>query len=265
MTNKLLLIVALVLGMAGFSCTELSLTPIPAPADAQLRLVLIDAPAAYDAVNIAVARVEVHREMNDTTSGWFVVNDVPEMYNLLELRNGATAVLGDAKLQPGTYTQIRLILQAGSHVKIGNEQYDLTVPSGFQTGIKLNHEFTLHSGKLYELYLDFDAARSIRSNTNGYRMSPVIRVQAVVTSGSISGIVDPPSAKAHVSTLVAGESVSTDADTLTGFFRLMALPEGTYDVQITSLAGTHNDTTVTGVTVVKQIDTDLGTIPLSEK
>jgi hypothetical protein len=262
---KKIFMAAAVLSLLAVSCTEFSLTPKPAAGDGQLRIYLIDAPAAYDAVNIAVARVEVHRETPDSTSGWFVINDEPEMYDLLELRNGVSAVLGEAMLGPGTYTQIRLILETGSHVKIGDQIHDLYVPSGFQTGIKLNHEFTIQSGKLYELYLDFDAERSVRYQGNRYRMSPVIRVNAVVTSGSVSGTVDPASAKAYVFTTIGQDTVSARADTLTGFFRLMAIPEGTYDIHFTSLSGTHNDTTVTGVGVVKQVDTKLGTIPLSEK
>ncbi len=260
----------IILGIAGlsllaYSCTDLSFAPLPAAGNGQVRLYLIDSPASYDAVNIAVARVEVHRDMNDSTSGWYVINDQPQTYDLLKLRNGASEVLGDSTLTPGKYTQIRLILEAGSSVTVGGQTYELTVPSGFQTGVKLNHEFTIQSGKLYELYLDFDAERSVRYQGNRYRMSPVIRLNAVVTSGSISGVVDPASAHARVFTVVGQDTVSTRADTLSGFFRLMALPEGTYDVEFTSLAGTHNDTTVTGVGVVKQLDTDLGTIPLSAK
>jgi hypothetical protein len=143
--------------------------------------------------------------------------------------------------------------------------YELYVPSVFQTGIKLNHQFTIQSGRLYELILDFDADRSVRYHKGLYRMSPVIRVHAVVMSGSISGTIDPPSAKGYVFTTVGDDTISTVADTLTGLFKLVALPEGTYGVAITSLAGTHNDTTITGVGVVKQLDADLGAISLSEK
>jgi len=263
--KKLLAACAIILSLAALSCTEFPFTPIGTSAPGQIRLYLVDTPAGYDKVNISVARVEVHRDMADSTSGWIVVNDVPATYNLLELRNGASAILGAASLQPGKYTQIRLILQAGSNVKIGDQTYDLFVPSGFQTGVKLNHQFTIKPNTLYELMLDFNADQSVRYQGNRYRMSPVIRVCPVVTSGSISGTIDPPSAKAFVSTTVGIDEVSTYADTLTGFFRLMALPEGSYDVHITSLAGTHNDTTVAGVNVVKQVDTDLGAIPLSVK
>lgn len=264
MTKIAIFSVAL-LSLVALSCSEFTLTPSPSSGQGELRLYLVDSPAAYDEVNISVARVEVHKESLDSTTGWYVINDVPATYNLLELRNGASAILGGAKLQPGKYTQIRLILADGSNIKLGGQTYPLTVPSGFQTGVKLNHEFMIESGKLYELMLDFDADRSVRYQGNRYRMSPVIRVHAVVTSGSISGTIDPPAAKAYAFTVVGSDTVSTVADTLTGFFRLMALPEGTYTLEITSLAGTHNDTTITGIGVVKQVDTELGVIPLSLK
>jgi hypothetical protein len=263
--KRLLAYLTLGLTLACSSCTDLSLMPAPESGPGQLRLYLIDAPAALDEVNINVARVEVHRASNSDSSGWSVINDVPATYNLMQLRNGANAVLGDTTLAPGTYTQIRLILGPGSNVKVGDESFDLRVPSGFQTGIKLNHEFTIQAGTLVELLLDFDAERSIRRQGAGYRMSPVIRVNAMVISGSISGTVDPPAAHAFVFTLDGTDTISTAADTTTGFFRLMGLSEALYDIHISSLAGTYNDTTISGVQVVKQTDIDLGIIQLSEK
>lgn len=227
---------------------------------------LVDSPAAFQQVNIVVSRVEVHASGSDSASGWFTINDVPATYDLLTLRNGASQVLGNRQLAVGNYTQIRLIIGAGSNVVINDTTYPLQIPSGMQTGIKLNNEFAIVSGQLYELVLDFDADRSIHLTGSGvYMLNPVIRVQAVVTSGSISGIVLPVSARAIISAILTPDTVSAFADTISGTFKIMALPAGSYSVAITPTDTLLADTTIAGVHVVAQQDTNLGAVTLRVK
>ncbi len=254
---KLLTVLAAAVLMVG--CSD---TSEPA-GQGQIQMYLVDAPAAFDAVNIVVTRVEVHRGGDDSTSGWFTVRNDTTQFDLLELRNGASAVLGGTSLDPGQYTQIRLIIGAGSHVIVDGVRHNLTIPSGTQTGIKLNHAFTIESGELYEMTLDFDAARSVRKQGANYRLQPVIRLVSQVSSGSISGTVLPVEAQAHVWTVSGTDTISALADTTTGFFKLMALPEGTYSVRVDHTVGSFQDTVLTGVAVVRQQNTNLGTITLN--
>ena len=58
-----------------------------------LKLYLIDSPANLDSVVIWVRKVEVHKAGSDTTSGWITLNDSTRHFDLLQLRNGANAVL----------------------------------------------------------------------------------------------------------------------------------------------------------------------------
>ena len=111
----------------------------------QLKITMVDSPADFDAVNIAVTRVEVYMA-DSINGGWMVINPVPHTYDLLQLTNGANVVLGDTFLIAGHYTQIRLILGEGCNVVVGGVTYPLTIPSGMQTGIKLNHEFDIQPG-----------------------------------------------------------------------------------------------------------------------
>jgi hypothetical protein len=229
----------------------------------QIQMYLVDAPAAFDAVNIVVRRVEVHRAGADSTNGWITVRSDSAQFDLLQLRNGASSILGGTSLDAGQYTQIRLIIGAGSHVIVDGVRHDLTIPSGFETGVKLNHPFTIESGNLYELTLDFDAARSVRQQGMAYRLQPVIRLIAQSTSGTISGTALPVAAQAKIWTVAGSDTVSALADTTSGFFKLMALPEGSYTVHVDHTAGSYQDTVITGVAVVRQQNTNLGTITLN--
>lgn len=235
----------------------------PSEGEGEIRMYMVDSPSAAEEVVVVVNRVEVHTTGSDSTSGWIVVNDTPASYDLLKLRNGASVILGSSKLKVGRYTQIRLILGTGSYVKISGTKYDLEVSSGFQTGVKLNHTFEIEADNVYELYLDFDADRSVRASGMGqYRLVPVIRVQTAVTSGSISGTIAPANAGAYIWTTVGPDTVSTYAAT-DGSFKLIALPEGMYTVTIESMNSAYLGTTVSGVIVTRQQTTSMGTITLS--
>ncbi len=151
----------------------------PTNGEGQIRIYLVDSPAVFEEVNIVVERVEVHQADADPESRWAVVNSTAATYNLLELTDGASAVLGEAALSAGRYTQIRLVLGTDSYVVVGGTPKDLTIPSGVQTGVKLIHQFEIEEGETYELTLDFDAERSVVTAPPGqYLLIPVIRVQA---------------------------------------------------------------------------------------
>lgn len=232
----------------------------------QLKVYMADAPANYNSVNIQVTRVEVHQGSDtSSTGGWVVLKDSIQNVDLLHLRNGITALLGNAPLPAGQYSQIRLIIGTGSYVMdLSGVKHDLTIPSGSQTGVKLNHSFTLQDGMTYELTLDFDASRSIVvTGNNNYKLKPVIRVEANALTGTISGKVLPLDAKADVRTIAGTDTVTTYPDSL-GFFKLVALPEGTYTLYVAHSASGYKDAQLTGLKVIKGQNTDAGTITMQK-
>lgn len=239
------------------------------PTDEQngsIRIYLVDSPSQLDSVIICVTRVETHKSGSDSTSGWFIINDSTRYFDLFQLTNGASAVLGDTSLAPGKYTQIRLIIGSGSYVVDQGVKHDLEVPSGSQSGLKLIHQFTIESGKLYELLLDFNVDKSIVITGNGrYKLKPTIRVMPVVISGRISGKVLPLDAQPTIWTIYGTDTVTTYTD-LQGFFKLMALPAGQYDVNIFP-ADTlmYRDTTITDIQVIANQDTDIGIVTLETR
>ena len=224
---------------------------------------MADSPAGYDAVNIVVKEVQVHSEAH----GWIVINDSLRTFNLLSLTNGASVLLGDAMLDAGHYTQIRLMLDEGSNVVVNGETHPLRIPSGFQTGIKLIHEFTLQADYTYELMLDFDVDRSINLLGNGtYQMKPVIRIHPVATTGAVAGVVAPVGTGATVTATSAADTASTYADTLNGQFRLVALPPALYMVHFAAWDTTlYKDTALVNVQVNAGQLTNVGIVTLPNK
>ena len=102
--------------------------------------------------------------------------------DLLKLRNDATTLFSKAIVPEGKYNQIRLILNSpeGKVVKNGVE-YPLKVPSGTQSGLKLNGEIDLVSGLLLEFTLDFDLHSLKNTPGQGYILRPTIPISNIKT------------------------------------------------------------------------------------
>jgi hypothetical protein len=179
-----------------------------------LSLGLTDASTdAYKAVYVTISEVKVHRSetADDDEGGWITVATPEETYNLLELVNGVIQQLGVTELESGTYTQMRLYLglldsDADSEevnmlgdphpfpnyvIDKDDEVHELKVPSGYQTGIKLTHEFEIVTGLTVDLVLDFDASASvIKAGKSGQTLlKPTIEITNTKDNAIIDGTV----------------------------------------------------------------------------
>jgi hypothetical protein len=228
----LLLIPILVLSFA--ACDEDSTTP---STTGTLSVRLTDAPANYDAVRITFSEIAAHID-----GQWIVVNGNPVTVNLLEWNNGKSVEIGRAELGPGKYTQIRLMVTK-AEIDVAGKTWNLDIPSGEQTGLKLNGNFDVVAGSTYELILDFDASKSIvtmgpPNNPNGYKLQPVIRVIEKGMTGSIGGKVQGTPVVALATVSQNGVDITgTPVDENTGEFILAFLAPGVYNVHVENIEG----------------------------
>ena len=223
---------------------------------------MTDNPAEFTAVNVDIRRVEIHRGNGDYATGWRVINDEPLQVNLLDLVNGADTLIGIRDLGPGTYGQLRMVLGPQNSVEVNGEVHPLVVPSGQQSGLKLNINALIESGMTYTMLLDFDAARSVVSAGNGmYLLMPVIREVNLATSGSIQGWVEPAESAGLIYVVANGDTISTYADDH-GRFRLIGIPDGSYRLTATSRADAFQNLMIDEVAVVPGEVTDIGSVRL---
>lgn len=229
---------------------------------------MIDSPADYTEVNIVVDSVQAHISTGDSTSGWYTLNNTPATYNLLTLVNGANAVIGQDTLPVGNYSQIRLYIGSGSTVVSNGTTYNLTTPSGSQSGVKLNVDADIQEGFTYNLTIDFDAGRSVvktgSPSNPKYILKPVIRTAATATTGIIAGTVSPDSVSASVWAITGTDSSSTTTDA-TGGFKLFYLSPATYQVYIAPKDTAYRDTTLSNIAVTAAGTNNIGTIILTHK
>lgn len=150
--------------------------------------------------------------------------DPAQRINLLALQGSESqTLLENVEIPAGNYNQIRLAVNAefdsvmDSYITINGTPYELRVPSGSQSGLKLNTPFTIAAGtngmtvadenSVYTI--DFDLRKSIVNpgGQPGYFLKPVLRLVQNINTGTISGTVD--------SQLLVGTNCS-DQDPLTG-------------------------------------------------
>jgi hypothetical protein len=138
---------------------------------------------------------------------WKVVAAPNKTYNLLDLINGVLEDLGIAKMNAGNYTQMRLIIgdtpdgginilskqhpYANYVIDLDDKDYELKVPSGYQTGVKIVHGFTISPNQTTELILDFSASESVvvAGKSGNWLLKPTIKVLNTQEYSIISGIV----------------------------------------------------------------------------
>ena len=131
----------------------------------------------------------------------------PRQLDLLQYQGGRAALLLDGVTLPaGEYQWIRLIVdnEPGVRdsfiVRTGGEECELRVPSGAESGLKLNRGFTLPADGSVALTIDFDLRQSIHAPpgqqgtaaacTQGYLMRPTLRIVDDANVGAIAGHVD---------------------------------------------------------------------------
>jgi hypothetical protein len=158
----------------------------------------IDAPTVAG-VYLTITEIQYHKSGND----WITFEEFegPQKFNILELTEGESALLGSFTLDAGHYTQLRFILDApeygipnpsnpGCYIEFADAtQEPLFVPSGYETGWKAVGGFTVPSNGDVAITADFDARKSvIETGVSGfYILKPTIRLIVDDQAGQITG------------------------------------------------------------------------------
>ncbi len=257
-TVRLLLLVIFSLTLI-MSCSEdKSTSP---SADGTLKILLTDSPGEFEEVNITFSEISVHAgdDTSDTEGEWIIITDETQNFNLLELSNGVTAILGEMDLEEGHYTQIRLEI-TGAEIVIGDTVHQLTIPSGT---IKFVSGFDISGETPTELIVDFDAARSIHTTgkQEEYKLIPTIRLINKAHCGAIIGQVTNYENLPVAYAIADGDTVNTSyVNENNGKFTLGFLTDKTYEVSVSDTLGQKYSNP--DVSVIIGIKTDLGDITL---
>lgn len=125
--------------------------------------------------------------------------DTPKRIDLHKLQGvNATELLDQQIIPAGDYEWIRLHVNAqidgvnDSSIIINGAEYELYIPSGYQSGLKLNHGFQLIPNAEFNYTIDFDLRKSVVETTPGdYTLRPSLRMVNSAQSATIIGTVQP--------------------------------------------------------------------------
>jgi hypothetical protein len=134
-----------------------------------------DAPQNFEQILVTMTYIYVHH----TGGADIAVLRIPKVIDLIQLK-GRQEFIVDQDLDAGKYTEIRLIINAGS-VVAGGVTYTCEVPS---TEIKIPVQFDILKDQTTKIILDFDAENSIEihpigGGQNKYILRPVINVDNI--------------------------------------------------------------------------------------
>jgi hypothetical protein len=232
----------------------------PNEAKAQVNFRLTDGPADYDAIYLDIKNVEVTME----NSAAVTLTPVHAgMYDILKFRNGLDTLLVRTDLPAGKINQMRLLLGPNSTIVVDGNTYPLGTPSGETSGIKLNLNESFVAGGAYNVWIDFDAAKSIIQTGNGdYKLKPVVRAYAAQTDGRIKGYVLPLAAGTTVYATNGTDVYSAIPNATDGYYRFSGLPAGNYTLTFDSNTSLYQDLTVQNIQVTYGTETNLGVTTL---
>lgn len=172
----------------------------PALTTGKLILAITDAPVdGASNVSVRFNGVEVKPASGDSISFDFAARDI----DLLSLQGGGSKImLDEVPLEAGQYNWIRLKVIAEKNtidsylqteVDNPDSRVSLWIPSGSETGLKLNHSFVVAVGGITDFTIDFNLRKSITNpvgQANNLILKPSLRIVDNNAVGEIFGMVD---------------------------------------------------------------------------
>jgi hypothetical protein len=144
----------------------------------RIKVRLTDNPYNAEEVNVDIREVRIKfRDGNDDDNNWQTLETEQGIYNLLGLQNGLDTLIAEGVLPTNHVKEIRLILGDENSIKIDDVVYEMNVPSGAETGLKIKVNKSL-SGPVDSILVDFDAGLSVHQTGTGlYQLKPVLKIK----------------------------------------------------------------------------------------
>ncbi len=202
---------------------------------------LTDSPADYDHIYLDIQSIEV----NHSSEGWIKIGPtVPGILDILEFNNTFDTLIANAEVPVGSLGQIRMVLGPYNTIVVNGITKNLTIPSGGQSGLKINISAAIEAEGITEHWLDFKASSSIIELGNGnYHLVPVLRSFNAQSNGKIVGYALPLNANAYVQ-LFRGTDTLIAVPEADGFFGFPGVQGSGYNLRIIPTAGSYQDSII---------------------
>jgi hypothetical protein len=239
-------------GAVALAACDASETGPGGPSSARKTAVfLTDAPFPFD----RIARVDIHvteiglSPQADTSQGppaWITVAEPDRTFNLLDLQNGTTALLGEADVPPGQYRAVRVTFDPArssmTDTEGGHPGIDWQAKGETPTLFGLVEEPMAIDENGEDVVIDFDVGRSFLPDGDGFLFIPFLRAITRAGSGAIEGTlvhaegggpITVAAVSVHYATdssSVLGPLMATSRSSASGSFKASFLRPGRYAV-----------------------------------
>lgn len=145
--------------------------------DLQIQAVTTNSPAELaslipentESIMLHVLEVSVKKTDGE---GWMVVSSGAVTVDFLKLSEGILAELSDISLEEGKYNQVRLLLGEENAILIDGSPHPLIIPSGTETGVKLNLNFDIEENLQTEIKIDIRTDQSVVTAGSTFILRP---------------------------------------------------------------------------------------------
>jgi hypothetical protein len=257
------------------------------PSDGRTSVFLTDAPFPFDGISRVDIYIEsiamaISADTSDQGPPWVTVATPNRVFNLLDLQNGAIALLGGAVVPEGQYQAVRVIFDPERSSMTDNEGHVIgttTTPGAPGINWQAKGEHPSLFAQVEQpmavdqngtgIVIDFDVGRSFLYDGNGgFTFIPWLRAITRSGSGNITGVVcraggdaiPNAAVRIHValdSGTTPGPVLATSRTGSDGRFTASFLRPGRYQVQAEDL-GAHALSEITGVEVKAGRTADIG-------
>ena len=199
-----------------------------------------------------------------SSGGWMALDIRPGVYDILQLRNGLDTLFGSGSFPSNlSFKKVRITLGSNNSVVFQGQPFPLPVNGNDHFLVIKTEDFNLgfNSSTQFNLWIDFDAGRSIRQHGNEFELKPEIRLFTKDNAGGIEGRVLPADAKAVVMATNGTDTLSAKPEA-EGEFKFVGLKAGTYSLLVHATANNYLDTVINNIQVTEKEDTNIGTVTL---
>lgn len=256
---------------------------VPPPGKANLSVMLVDGPLDFQKVLVDIKSIAVkvdtcltnsdsdhvhpwdddhHDSVENRCQVWDTLQINAGVYDLLTLRNGVNALLASNFILKGKIERIKITLGTNDSVMVDSVMHPLNLIGHMNfvfINISRDHLDSLSSNN-FQLYLDFDLARSIVFFGGKYWLRPVLKPFSTHATGEIEGTVAPHHSFGIIKAYNATDTAFAWPEDHGGF-EIRGLKPSTYTLFIPGANG-YKDSTINNVVVQAGKETKVGTITL---
>ncbi|WP_161971779.1 DUF4382 domain-containing protein [Algoriphagus kandeliae] len=237
---------------------------------ALLNLVLVDSPPAYDSVFIEIEGVNVlmNVEGRDTEQqSFFIPYELGDKrIKVSDLVGGEVLLLGRGTLPPGQIIGMEMRLGTSHSLWKDEKSYSIPLNSNLDPLIPIDAELSLEAGLSYDLILDIDLEKSIRTISTepySFELNPNVLTVYPGQFGELKGSISQTSLSPAVYAISNGDSSSTHTNSSGSF--LFRLPAGIYDIYLDPKDDAFLADTLLGVEIINRESLTLDRISFRPK